>query len=199
MIIHISGSSGSGKTTLGNRLKKLKNVVVIDTDDIDDPNSMKIINKYNLDSKQDENKFNKELKKLNKVSLDKILNDNKSKNIIFVGFFHSGMNYMFKKVNSGYHIKITPDILFRQYNKRTLNVMHTNYKEIYNLFESKFYEKKIHYILSKKFGIRNGFDCADIDDFKKDIRRGYLRAKKDKYKYKNTDDIYNDICNDIEL
>ena len=46
MIIHIMGSSGAGKTTLGNRLRKLKNVVVLDTDDIDDPNTLKIIGKY---------------------------------------------------------------------------------------------------------------------------------------------------------
>ena len=48
-IIHIIGSTGSGKTTLGKLLSKHKNVIIIDTDDIDDKNALKIIedHKYN--------------------------------------------------------------------------------------------------------------------------------------------------------
>jgi len=50
MIIHITGVSGSGKTSLGNKLRDtLKNIVVIDTDDIDDKNATDIVEnkKYN--------------------------------------------------------------------------------------------------------------------------------------------------------
>ena len=47
MIIHISGPSGSDKTTLGNKIAKISNTIVIDTDDIDDPNSIKIMKKEN--------------------------------------------------------------------------------------------------------------------------------------------------------
>ena len=51
MILHIVGPSGSGKTTLGNKIRKsLKNVIVIDTDDIDDPNALKLLKKYSFNS-----------------------------------------------------------------------------------------------------------------------------------------------------
>ena len=49
MIIHILGPSGSGKTTLGKKLSKInKNIIVLDTDDIDDKNILKLLPKYNM-------------------------------------------------------------------------------------------------------------------------------------------------------
>jgi len=64
MIIHISGPSGSGKTTLGNKIAKISNTIVIDTDDIDDPNSIKIIKKYSFNTKKDEKIFTAFFKKM---------------------------------------------------------------------------------------------------------------------------------------
>ena len=43
MYIHILGPSGSGKTTLGKKIAKLKKFILLDTDDIDDKNCLKII------------------------------------------------------------------------------------------------------------------------------------------------------------
>ena len=49
MIIHILGPSGSGKTTLGKKIAKInKNIIVLDTDDINDKNILKLLQKYNM-------------------------------------------------------------------------------------------------------------------------------------------------------
>lgn len=194
MILHILGPSGSGKTTLGNKLSKLNNVIVIDTDDIDDPNSMKIIDKYKFDKKSDGNKFDKELAKLNRNDLEKIINKNINKNIIIVGFLHLGMDFI--KINKGFSIKIEPEILWRQYNLRTTRYIKNNIKEIEKLLNSNINPEKIHIIFSKKFGIRNGFDCAGIDDIKHSIERNKKIAKENKYYYNTSDNIYKKI-NDL--
>ena len=193
MILHILGPSGSGKTTLGNKLSKLNNVIVIDTDDIDDPNSMKIINKYKFDKKSDENKFDKELAKINKNDLEKIINKNIYKNIIIVGFLHTGMDFIKQDINKGFSIKIEPEKLWRQYNLRTTRYIKNNIKEIEKLLNSNMNPEKIHIIFSKKFGIRNGFDCAGIDDMKQSIDRNKKRAKENNYIYETSDNIYNKI------
>ena len=44
MIIHIGGPSGSGKSTLGSMIAKNKRFIVVESDDIDDANALKIIN-----------------------------------------------------------------------------------------------------------------------------------------------------------
>ena len=194
MIIHILGASGSGKTTLGNKLSKLKNTVIIDTDDIDDPNSMKLINNYDLDTKRDINKLNKKLSELNKTDLDRVIKKGKNKNIIFVGFPHRGMNSIFDIKDVGYQIKIEPYILFKQYSLRSLNTLHNNFNEIKKLLNSGLSEEKIHWIVSKKYGLRNGFGCADINVLKEELKRHKKKAKETGYKYKDTDEIYKDIC-----
>jgi len=191
MILHVLGPSGSGKTTLGKRLSKLNNTIVIDTDDIDDPNSIKIIDKYKFDKKSDENKFNKELAKLNKNDLEKIINKNKNKNIIIVGFLHAGMDFI--KIDKGFSIKIEPEILWKQYNLRTTRYIKNNIKEIEKLLNSNMNPEKIHIIFSKKFGIRNGFDCSDINNIKQSIERNKKRAKENKYYYITSDNIYKKI------
>ena len=122
MIIHILGPSGSGKTTLGNKCSKLKNTVIIDTDDIDDPNSLKLLPKYDLKNKSDVKKFEKELGKLNKKKLEKIIEKEKNKNIIFVGFPFVGMNIITDLVDIGFQIKIDASDLYRQYNERTNSI-----------------------------------------------------------------------------
>jgi adenylate kinase family enzyme len=193
MIIHISGPSGSGKTTLGNRLSKLPNTIVIDTDDIDDPNSMKIIHKYSFETKKDEKLFDKELEKLNKEQVNNILNENKGKNIIFVGFFHAGMRNLEKKVDKGFSIKVDPNILWRQYNLRTAASIYKNFNEIKKLLESKMDEEKIHFIFSKKFGIRNGFECEGPNDMKEHLKKQKQREINNGYFYNTSDKIFNEI------
>ena len=192
-IIHIMGPSGSGKTTLGKRLSQLPNTLVIDTDDIDDPNSMAIIPKYAFTSKKDDTNYEKELGKLNKKQLDDIIKTNKGKIIIFVGFFHAGMRFMEKKVDKGYSIKVTPETLWRQYNMRTATYIHENYDEIKQMLSSNMSIDKIQMIFSKKFGIRKGFDCGGLDDMKKFIERQEIRAKENGYFYGTSDEIFKTI------
>ena len=189
MIIHIAGLSGSGKTTLGKRLSKNKNIKVIDTDDIDDPNAIRLLKKYKVIT----NKYHLELAKLNKKDLDKVLRKYRNKIIIFVGFFHGGFNSLWSKVKHGYLIKVDAQTLWTRYNLRTIKCLHDNYKNIVNLFQSKTHFSKIHKILSRPYGIRNGFDCIGVIK----VGRNINRFKKDKiykkYKYLNSDDIYKSI------
>ena len=193
MIIHIVGPSGSGKTTLGKKLSKLKDTIIVDTDDIDDPNSMKIVNKYSFKSKTDINKLIKELSIKNKNDLNNILVKNKNKNIIFVGFLHAGMGFLEKKLNKKYSIKIDEDTLWRQYNKRTATYIHKNFNEIIKLLNGKNIPKKLDFIFSKKFGIRDGFNCDSINDMKEYIKINKKRAKDNKYSYLTSEEIYDNI------
>lgn len=98
-------------------MKKFKNTIVIDTDDtddIDDPNSVKVIkNHKSFKTKTDFKQIDKKVTILNKKDLNKILDKNKGKNIIFVGFLHDGLNHLLKKVNKTYMIDIDPDILWK--------------------------------------------------------------------------------------
>lgn len=199
MIIHINGLPGSGKSTLGNKIKQtFKNVIVVDTDDIDDPNSVKIFNKYTFETKSDYNKYHKELAKLNKQDIKKILDDNKNKIMIFVGGLHSGIDFLEKKVDLAYAIKIDPETLYKQYNLRTLECIHKNYTEIKKLLNSETHPKKIHSIFSKKFGIRTGFDSKKIDDLKNNIKKAKDYSKENNIFYGTSDAILKDINNKIK-
>ena len=189
MIIHIAGLSGSGKTTLGKRLSKNKNIKVIDTDDIDDPNAIKLLKKYKVIT----NKYHLELAKLNKKDLDKVLRKYRNKIIIFVGFFHGGFNSLWSKVKHGYLIKVDAQTLWTRYNLRTIKCLHDNYKNIVKLFQSKTHFSKIHKILSVQYGIRNGFDCVGVTDMERHINRFKKDKRFKKYKYLNSDDIYKSI------
>ena len=55
------------------------------------------------------------------------------------------------------------------------------------------YFKKIHFIFSKKFGVRNGFDCNDVEDMKEEIKRKKKRAAENGYVYATVDEIYDMI------
>lgn len=193
MIIHILGPSGSGKTTLAKQIaKKYKNTIIVDTDDIDDPNVLKAIKKYSfVNEKKDFKKLIKEVSIMNKNDINKIVKNNKDKNIIFAGFFHDG-TYK-KRVDKGYMIEITSEKLWRQYNLRTATYIHKNFNKIKKLLNSKINPEKIHIIFSKKFGIRNGFECAGVNDFVNLLKKNKKEAKTKKYYYGTSDKIYKEI------
>ena len=60
-------------------------------------------------------------------------------------------------------IEIKPEKLWRQYSLRTSTYIHKNFNEIKSLLNSKMSQVKINMIFSKKFGIRNGFDCYKLN------------------------------------
>jgi len=202
MILHIMGPSGSGKTTLGNKIrKKLKNVIVIDTDDIDDPNALKLLKKYSFNSNdkkifnQEDKQFKKERMVKNKQSLKRILKNKSNKHIVFVGFLHPGLHYLEKNVNKRYAIKIDAEQLWRQYNYRTSEIIHKNITEIKKMLTNKrISPTKIHMIMSYKLGIRNGFDCESSNDMKKWLKKGEKDMIKKKYFYNSADKIFKDVC-----
>ena len=117
------------------------------------------------------NKYHRELAKLNKKDLDKVLRKYRNKIIIFVGFFHGGFNSLWSKVKHGYLIKVDAQTLWTRYNLRTIKCLHDNYKNIVKLFQSKTHFSKIHKILSVLYGIRNGFDCVGVNKMKLNINK----------------------------
>ena len=91
--------------------------------------------KYNLKLQKDRNNFEKERSKLNKIELDTFLQKNKDKNIVFVGIDFDGMEKIPKIVTHKYSIKIDSEILFRQYNLRTLYLLSKYKKDIEKLLK----------------------------------------------------------------
>jgi adenylate kinase family enzyme len=192
------GPSGSGKTSLGVRLSKLKNTISIDTDNIDDKNSLKLLNKYDIDTNKGYNKFIKEVALLNKKNLHNILDKYKDKNIIFVGFRFNGLEEILNISDKKYSIKIDSDTLFRQYNLRTLNYIYENNDKIKKLLTNKNYSlTKIFFILLHKYKIRNGFRCKDEYNINDEIKFNKTLDIKNGYKIMSNNDIYKDILNSL--
>jgi uridine kinase len=183
MLIHILGPSGSGKTTLGLKLEKVsKNVLVIDTDSIDDPNTLK----YNT---------NAEIARHNKNDLNNILNKNKDKIIIIVGFLHSGLNYLNNLFTHKFYILIDPISLWKQYNLRTINEIYNNYSSLTKLIKNADENgiDNFYIMLSKKYKIRNGFMCNNLNDFTLKIKANIKKNKKLNYTCMTRDKIYSEI------
>ncbi len=198
MIIHIAGPSGSGKSTLAKKIKNThKWLTVIDTDDIDDYNSLKILNKYNLNTAANQKAYSIATAKLNKQHINELVEENE--NILFVGFFHKGMDHMVNLVDHGFTIAIDPETLWRQYNDRTISLLHKHSNAIKKLLNSKIDPMKIRKIFSKKFGIRNGFDSAGIDDMEKAIKSMKRRAREQKYQYDTSNNIYKKIVSLLKM
>lgn len=195
MIIHILGPSGSGKTTLGKKLAKInKNIIVLDTDDIDDKNILKLLPKYNMKYQKNRTKIFNERAKLNKSDLNKFLDKNKDKDIIFVGFDFDGMEKIPKLATKKYSIKIDHDTLFRQYNLRTLNLISKYKKDLEKLLKNKRQNiDNIWSLLSYKYKIRNGLFGMNPPQISNDIKNRKKEAKKKKYKYITSDEIFKDI------
>jgi hypothetical protein len=148
------------------------------------------LDKFAFKSEADFKKLDKEVAKLNKKDIDNIIKNNKDKCIIFVGFFHAGMRFLEKKIIKGYTIKIDPAQLWRQYSLRTLEYITKHINDIKKLLTSDLTPIKIDITMSKKYKIRNGFNCEKIHDFEHEIKHIKKIADKKGYKYATSDDIY---------
>ena len=184
MLIHIVGPSGSGKTTLGLFFKSI--TTVIDTDDIDDKNMLDLLKKY--DRSKNKKKFDKLRKQYNNRDIKKILEDNKGKDIIFVGFLFAGMNFLFKKFDYRFAININVDLLFRQYNLRTLESIADNIDGIRRLYNSNMSTHNITDYICHKYKIRRGFG-DHVLNFKDNQKRENKHVKSLGYKLLYANDI----------
>ena len=115
-IIHVAGPSASGKSSLGDRLKTIKNIIILDTDEIDDANCIKYLEKSPFSNKKEFKLLENGVKSDNKKDIDLFLNKNKEKNIIIIGHLHLGMDHIAKKITHKFCIKITEEQLFNQLN-----------------------------------------------------------------------------------
>ena len=202
VLIHISGMSGAGKSTLCRKLSSEPNILVIDTDDIDDPNNLLLIPKYSLETDKSRHALMDEVSKLNKTQIDQIINEARSKNknivIVILGFLHPGMRDLAEKITRKYYITIDAEKLWRQYNLRTATAIHDNYNEIKTLLTGNLHPEKIHFIMSHKMGIRNGFDCAGIDDLISENIKHTEYSKANGFICMTGDKIYNDVLKFIK-
>ena len=198
MLFHITGPAGSGKTTLGNKLSKIPNTVIIDTDEIDDSNAMDIITdpKYNELFKNENtvNQFFKLLEQRNTEKLGKILESNKGSNIIIVGMtiYPPGETGV-----QGYSIDISADANYYQLNKITLDSICSNCGELKDLLEKEQSKYKVDLIMLFRYKIRSQFPIIpfQVED---GIKMRKTHAQELGYKYLSQEKIVEDIIDILE-
>lgn len=183
MLVHIDGLSGSGKTTLGMKLGMLKGISVIDTDDIHD--------KFMATHKLDKKKAGVSVRD----RMNRIINGKKYGEILLVvGILHLGLSQVLN-FDRKFFIKVDPEIIWRQYNSRTLHSLCTHYKDIQKLLGNKNIDPlDIHSILSIKYGIRGGFDGESVKETNNRYKRRLKDARSKGYKVLPAGDIYRTIA-----
>jgi len=192
LIIVISGLAGSGKSTLGEKLNKLKNVNVVELDDIDDENALKLLKKQWLGI----DRFHKMKDKMNNIAIMNIINNIEEHDIyIFVGL----LDEINKFATHKYFIK--PDIvtIYRQVNLRTLNDIvndENTMKKLFNKCETLADIEKTNEILLYKYKIRRLFPDSKLG-IKDMIKRRTGDARRDGFKIVAVDKIYDDVKNHI--
>lgn len=197
MLFHITGPSGSGKTTLGNKLSKIPDTIIIDTDDIDDTNAMNIITDPNFNElfKNENNVdgFFQILEKRNLEKLDEILKANKKSNIIIVGMTIYPPE---ETVLQGYSIDISSDANYYQLNTRTLDSICSNCVDLKDLMEKETNKYKSDLIMLFKYKIRLSFPIIphQIDE---GIELRKKHSEEIGYKYLSQEKIVSDIINTI--
>lgn len=192
-VFNIIGPAGSGKTYLLEVLKKQlgDKCIYIDTDDIDDKNSLNYLKSHEIDQKNIDVYF-KKLKESNDTDIKKILT-NANKPVVISGLSINVVKYTKK----GYCIRIDPENHYRQLMKRTLDDIHQNYDALQKLLKSKHSTDHIFELALKKYKIRYGFIIPPRET-EKLIQYYYNNAKQYKYKIMTFDEIYADIlrcCN----
>lgn len=198
MIIHIDGPSGSGKTTLGNKLTKNKHLMVVDTDDIDDKNALKLLRlkKYDhffTDKNMEKDLFFKQLSKMNKEDEIKLKEKAKKQNKLLV---MSGLVITPKKPDYKFFIKIDLDTNYKRVTARTIDDMCKYHQEIKTLLKKNITIHKIYLLLLYKYKLRMGIPSVPPEMNKWNNKR-LTDAKKNKYKIMKSDDIYNEIINKV--
>jgi len=180
-IIHITGPSGSGKSSMIDKLNKHKNIIILDTDIIDDKHALDLLknDKYKkYISNGNIYLFFKQKDKLNSQYLKNFIKDNYDKIIIIIGlaFGDSPKNIS----NYKFCIKIDPETLYKRVYLRTLFDICTHSNEIEKLLKSKIHPEIIKILIVHKFHVRQDFIgpyYPAIDD----LNKFYGEHKKNKY------------------
>lgn len=197
MLFHITGPSGSGKTTLGQKLSKIPNTLIIDTDEIDDTNAMEIIEDPKFDELfKNENSiggFFHLLERRNMEKLGEILETNKNANIIIVGMTIYPPR---ETAVQGYSIDISSDANYHQLNNRTLETICANCVNLTDLFKNQPNKYKIDLTMLFKYKIRRSFPIIPLE-IDEGIEMRKKHAKEIGYKYLTHEKIVEDIIDII--
>lgn len=189
MIIHVTGPSGSGKSMIGLALKKYKHLMVIELDDVDDNNALKIFKDKKNDklfTNNGSNEFDKLKSTMNTDDIKQLIENAIKQNKIPVFI---GLTINPPKVTNGFSIDIDFDTLYRQRCKRGVvdickNSLATTIKEknVNKMFEMFRYKHKIRIPYPP-------FPPVTHDD----IKRHRSFAKKKKYTIMKSTQIINEI------
>lgn len=175
MIIHINGIQGSGKTYLCSLLKKNKNVICIDTDDVGHMAYKLTRHKYKPRIKNPlDNYFNLYGKTIRKLR-DNIIKQHKDKILIFVG-----MTLTIHKLDYKYFIKLN-DIkqTYRRFVKREFTKIF-KHKSIINKIINKSDVNILGYDLRVNAGIAWSQPC-EYFEYIREYKKLLKTAKKEKY------------------
>jgi len=195
-IILLIGIPGSGKTTLGNKIKeKFKNIVIIDSDEVNDSSFLELYEnneEYRKLIESGEGEPWEMKRKLNIKKRDKIIEKNKDKIIIFVGFTIP----LDDIVHDGYYLDTKVDTNFKQINLRTLDEICYNI-EILKKYIKEDNPKWFGLIVLYKYKIRHQFPIYYLT-----VKEYYNNEKKEAqdkgYKIMTEEEILNDMNNELE-
>ena len=194
MIIHIAGGSGSGKSYIGNQLKKNKNLIVVDTDDIADKNSRNLketSKKYNkLVELQDDDRFFM-VQKLNMKDIKKLINEAKktNKDLVIVGIAFGGEVDPNKYADIKLFIKIDPEIHYKRVALRTIDEFYKNHDKLVDLFKSDQPPNIINEYIFDTLAMKKT-EITSYDDFIKSEKKFQSMFKKNKYNFLTSDEIF---------
>lgn len=85
IVIHVSGFPGSGKTTLGEKIKRIRNVIVIETDEFIQHHTKEGKQLLALEGENKWKEYKSLWKKTMKAKINTVLEQHKDKIIVFVG------------------------------------------------------------------------------------------------------------------
>lgn len=198
MLFHISGPANSGKTTLGKKLSQLENTIIIDMDEIDDANGVKILSDNNNDHFYSNNEtiggFFKLLEKKNIETLEELLQSNSNKNIIIIGT----TLYPPPETNvQGYSIEISPEQIFHQANKRSLDNILKYSDELSKVLNEEKNILKADLVMLFEYKLRWPFPLIPVQ-IEGDIQRRKKFDQENGYKYAKPEDIVSSITSQIK-
>jgi adenylate kinase family enzyme len=192
-ILLITGLSGSGKSTIGKIIEyRFKNVLLVDTDDIDDKSFTYLFennSEFKNMVKSGTGEPHKIHEKMNFAERDKIIENNPDKNIVFVG-----MTVPLNNVDHvGYFLDTPTELNFRFINRRTIRDICKNSQELEEMYSHED-PAFIDVFTLFKFKIRRRFPIA-YDDIKQQNAKMKEKYASLGYKIMTGQEIIDDLKN----